>query len=131
MNSVVHFEMPYKDAKRVAKFYKSAFAWGMEDTGPNMGNYIVAVTTPVDKKTTRPKEPGAINGGFYAWKKESKEPSVVISVADFKKSMAMIKKAGGRILDKSQDIPGIGMWVSFLDSEGNRVSILQPKDMFP
>jgi len=29
MNPVVHFEMPYTDNKRVAKFYKNVFGWGI------------------------------------------------------------------------------------------------------
>jgi uncharacterized protein len=27
MNSVVHFEMPYDDRERLAKFYQNAFGW--------------------------------------------------------------------------------------------------------
>jgi len=27
MNSVVHFEMPYDDRERIAKFYRDAFGW--------------------------------------------------------------------------------------------------------
>ena len=125
MNPVVHFEMPYKDAKRVSKFYKTAFDWGMNDAGADMGHYVVAITSETDKNRMV-KTPGTINGGFYKWSKVSKEPSVVISVDDLKKSMAAVKGAGGKILGKPQQIPGIGLWVSFRDSEGNRVSILQP-----
>ena len=123
-NPVVHFEMPYKDAKRVSKFYGVAFGWGMSDAGPDMGHYVVAQTTETDKNRMV-KTPGTINGGFYLLKKASPEPSVVISVDDLKKSMAGVKKAGGKILGKAQDIPGIGLWVSFRDTEGNRVSMLQ------
>lgn len=125
MNPVVHFEMPYKDAKRASKFYKAAFSWGMTDAGSDMGHYVVATTSETDKNQMV-KTPGTINGGFYQWNKSSKEPSVVISVVDLKKSMAGVKKAGGKVLGKPQDIPGIGKWVSFRDTEGNRVSMLQP-----
>ncbi len=121
---VVHFEMPYKNPKRVSKFYSSVFGWEMNDAGADMGNYVVAYTAEVDKNRMV-KTPGTINGGFYKWSAKSKEPSVVISVDDIKVSIAAVKKAGGKILGKPQEIPGIGMWVSFRDSEGNRVSILQ------
>lgn len=124
-NPVVHFEMPYKDAKRVSKFYSGVFGWGMSDTGADMDNYVLAATAETDKNMMV-KTPGTINGGFYKWSKKSKEPSVVISVNDLKGSMAAVKKAGGKLLGKPQDIPGIGKWVSFRDTEGNRVSILQP-----
>ncbi len=125
-NPVVHFEMPYKDVKRVSEFYKKAFGWGMSETGPDMGNYIVAVTADTDENRMV-KRPGAINGGFYdlSMTNASKEPSVVISVDDLKEAVKNIEAAGGKLLGEPTDIPGIGLWVSFKDSEGNRVSILQ------
>ncbi len=125
-NPVVHFEMPYKDAKRVSEFYKKAFGWDMNGTGTDMGNYIVAITADTDENRMV-KRPGAINGGFYDsnMSQASKEPSVVISVPDMKEAVKNIKAAGGKLLREPQDIPGIGLWVSFKDSEGNRVSILQ------
>ena len=33
MDSVVHFEMPYDDRDRMAKFYESAFGWRMRKLG--------------------------------------------------------------------------------------------------
>ncbi len=50
MNSVVHFEMPAKDRKRVKKFYETAFGWGMQQLGADFGDYLLAYTTPVDKR---------------------------------------------------------------------------------
>ncbi|HSX53521.1 MAG TPA: VOC family protein [Patescibacteria group bacterium] len=125
-NPVVHFEMPYKDSKRVAEFYKKAFGWGMNDAGPDMGGYVVAVTAETDDNRMV-KTPGTINGGFYNvnMSQASPVPSVVISVSDLKEATKNIEAAGGKLLGKPQDIPGIGLWVSFEDSEGNRVSILQ------
>lgn len=123
-NPVVHFEMPYKDPSRVGKFYEEAFGWGMQDAGEKMGHYIVAVTADTDANRMV-KIPGTINGGFYNIKDASPEPSVVISVENLTESIEAVKKAGGEILRESQEIPGIGMWASFKDSEGNRVSMLQ------
>jgi predicted enzyme related to lactoylglutathione lyase len=28
-----------------------------------------------------------------------------------------------------QDIPGVGLWISAMDTENNRFSVLQPKEM--
>lgn len=124
-NPVVHFEMPYEDPARVAKFYKEAFGWGMNDAGEKMGHYIVAVTAETDGDRMV-KTPGTINGGFYQSSKSSNPyPSFVISVDDMKVAMEMVEKAGGEILSEPQEIPGIGMWAVFKDSEGNRVSLLQ------
>jgi predicted enzyme related to lactoylglutathione lyase len=126
-NPVVHFEMPYKDGKRVSTFYSQAFGWAMTDAGENMGHYIVALTAETDKNRMV-KTPGTINGGFYQKSKSSNPyPSFVISVEDLTKAIQLVKKSGGKILGKPQDIPGIGMWVVFKDTEGNRVSLLQAK----
>jgi predicted enzyme related to lactoylglutathione lyase len=34
MNPVIHFEMPYQDATRVADFYSAAFGWQTQALGP-------------------------------------------------------------------------------------------------
>ena len=62
MNPVVHFEMPYDDRERMAKFYQNAFGWQTQMLGEEMGNYVLATTT--ESEGGRAKEPGAINGGF-------------------------------------------------------------------
>ena len=59
-NPVVHFEMPYEDADRVAEFYKSAFGWDMVNIGEQMGNYITADTAETDENRMV-KTPGTIN----------------------------------------------------------------------
>ena len=130
MNPVVHFEMPAEDRKRMADFYTKVFGWKTQMLGPEMGNYVLATTTEVGKNG-RPKNPGAINGGFFP-KSEDKPvqyPSVVIAVEDIKKRMREVEKAGGKVLGQPMEIPGVGKYVSFMDTEGNRFSILQPKGM--
>ncbi|MBL8995648.1 MAG: VOC family protein [Spirochaetia bacterium] len=125
MNPVVHFEMPAENAKRVSEFYSKVFGWKNEMLGPEMGNYIVATTT--ESEDGRPTTPGTINGGFYLKEKGADEhPSVVIGVEDARAHIKKIEKAGGKILGEPQEIPGIGLYVSFLDTEGNKVSLLQP-----
>jgi len=137
MSPVVHFEMGYKDRTRMAKFYETVFGWKTIQTGPEMGNYVVAQTTETDKDGMVQTK-GAINGGFYAKtdKPTSWPPSVVISVDDIQASIEEVKKAGGKILGgmtpdgkptmEPTMIPGVGLWISFEDTEGNRVSLLQP-----
>ncbi len=129
MNPVVHFEMPYEDVKRLQDFYTKAFGWQMSNTGEEMGHYVLAGTTETDANRMV-KTPGTINGGFYS-KATMPEgvaaiPSVVISVEDIKASMKKVTAAGGKLLGEPMEIPGIGKYVSFTDTEGNRVSILQP-----
>jgi len=127
MNPVVHFEMPAEDKKRMANFYTNAFGWQMQHLGPEMGEYILVTTSEVGEDHF-PKQRGTINGGFYQKTDDpaSNHPSVVVSVDDINESIEKIKKGGGKILGEIQEIPGIGKYVSFLDTEGNRVGLLQP-----
>jgi predicted enzyme related to lactoylglutathione lyase len=127
MNPVVHFEMPANDRKRMADFYTNVFGWQAQLMGEEAGNYVTVATTEVDEKG-RPKMPGAINGGFYPVTKDMPNtvPSVVIAVEDINESMKMVTKAGGKVLGEPMPIPGVGSYVSFIDTEGNRVSLLQP-----
>ncbi len=126
MNPVVHFEMPATDTKRMASFYTQAFGWEANQLGEEMGNYVVMMTTESDK--TGPKRKGAINGGFYQKTDDpvSQYPSVVIAVDDIDEHVKIVKQAGGKILGEIMEIPGVGKYVSFLDTEGNRVGMLQP-----
>ena len=128
MNPVVHFEMPAEDRKRMADFYTNVFGWQAQLMGEEMGNYVTVATTEVDENG-RPKMPGAINGGFYPKTADMPNPvpSIVIAVDDIMKSMKKITDAGGKVLGEPMPIPGVGSYVSFIDTEGNRVSLLQPE----
>jgi len=130
MNPVVHFEMPAEDRKRMRQFYESTFGWKTEQLGPEMGDYVVVTTSETDE-SRRPKTPGTINGGFYPKKTDwpAQYPSVVIAVDDIQASMKKVASAGGSVLGEPMQIPGVGLYVSFFDTEGNRVSILQPDQM--
>ncbi len=124
MNPIVHFEMPYSDPKRLSKFYGEAFGWNMQYL-PKMGSYVLATTSPVDKKGMHKKK-GAINGGFYPKGDYGNNPHLVISVDNLKKHMEIVKTNGGKILGKVMDIPGVGKFVMIQDTEDNRVGMLQP-----
>jgi predicted enzyme related to lactoylglutathione lyase len=127
MNPVVHFEMPAEDAKRMVEFYTKVFGWQAQMMGEEMGNYVTVTTSETDEKG-RPKMPGTINGGFYPKREDwpAQYPSIVIAVDDIKEAMRKVAGAGGKVLGEPMPIPGIGSYVSFIDTEGNRVSILQP-----
>src|SRR4029079_12385142 len=125
-----------KDKNRMVKFYETVFGWKAQQMSPEMVDYGVAQTTDTDEKGMV-KTPGNINGGFYAKtdNPDSHAPSVVISVDDIKAAIEEIKAAGGKIKGsmnekgertmEPQMIPGVGVWISFEDTEGNRVSMVQ------
>lgn len=130
MSPVVHFEMPAVDKNRMAEFYKSNFGWQLQMLGPEMGDYTLVTTTETDDNGMI-KNPGAINGGFYLKTDELpvKHPSVVIQVDDIQETMKKITESGGQILGDPQEIPGVGQFTYFKDTEDNIAGILQPIPM--
>ena len=120
----------------MSDFYTKAFGWQTRQMGPEMGNYVVVTTSESDPNDLagRPKSPGTINGGFFKKSEEHKYPSVVIAVDNIQDAMKKVTEAGGKIMGGSKpgepdDIPGVGLYISFMDTEGNLVSLLQPKGM--
>ncbi len=127
MNPVVHFEMPAKDRKRMSEFYNKTFGWKTHQLGPEMYDYVVVHTGETDENNMIQK-PGMINGGFFQATEDplSNVPSVVIAVENIEEHVKKVEAAGGKILTPIMPIPGTGRFVSFMDTEGNRVSMLQP-----
>jgi predicted enzyme related to lactoylglutathione lyase len=131
MNPVVHFEMPAEDRKRMASFYEKTFGWKTEMLGPEMGNYVLVTTAEADARPGAPA--GAINGGFFTKQPDwpAQYPSIVIAVDDIDAAMGRVAREGGRVLGEPMQIPGVGRYVAFSDTEGNRVSMLQPDRAAP
>lgn len=127
MNPVVHFEMPAENSDRMAAFYTKAFGWQTQKLGPEMGEYVLVTTTEVDDKGT-PQKIGCINGGFFERSPEiaAKHPSLVIEVDDIGDSVRLVQEAGGRTLGEPHEIPGVGWFVYFTDTEGNVTGMMQP-----
>jgi predicted enzyme related to lactoylglutathione lyase len=133
MNPVVHFEMPAEDRSRMSRFYESAFGWKTEQLGPDMGDYVLATTTETDENHMI-KTPGHINGGFYEKTGPDQHTRITIAVDDIRAAMKKVEEAGGTALGGMQqpgepdEIPGVGLYATFRDTEGNIVSMLQPVD---
>jgi len=47
-------------------------------------------------------------------------------VDNVKESTKKVIDAGGKVLGEPMEMPGVGQYVSFIDTENNRVSMLQP-----
>jgi predicted enzyme related to lactoylglutathione lyase len=130
MDPVVHFEMPYEDKQRMADFYTKVFGWQAQMLGEEMGNYVVVNTAETDDKRMI-KEPGRINGGFFKKTPGHDTPTVVISVDNIQEAMKKVEASGGKVVGGSKpgepdEIPGIGLYIAIVDTEGNKVALLQP-----
>ena len=95
MCPVVHFEMPYEQCERMAKFYQRAFGWQTQMLDEEMGNYVLATTSEMDGSS--PKRPGTINGGFFQKRPDwpAQYPSVVIGVDDIQDAIKPVGMVEG------------------------------------
>lgn len=128
INPVVHFELPYDDDSRITNFYTKVFGWNTNAMWEDMDKYILVSTSENDEKWF-PKEVGKINGGLFRRNKKlpEKQLSIVIAVDDINESIKKIKEAGGKIVGEPMDIPDYWIYLSFIDTEWNFVSMMQPK----
>jgi predicted enzyme related to lactoylglutathione lyase len=124
-HTIVHFEIPAKDAKKLMKFYVDLFEWKMEKV--QWMDYWLVETVPVDKQG-RPLRPG-INGGLYQKDKHSQNMTPVnyINVESVDEYVKKIEALGGKIIVPKQEIPDVGWSAIAVDLDGNYFGIFQGK----
>jgi uncharacterized protein len=119
MDKVLHFEIPMDDRDRAKSFYSSVFGWQLQTMEMGGGEYTTATTTPVDEKTRFPIEPGAINGGMTERQGPVSAPVITIGVDAIDDTLKQVEAAGGNVVQARTEIPDMGAFAYFTDSEGN------------
>ena len=125
MDPVIHFEMPAENTERVRKFYENAFGWQTTLLGPEAGDFVLAFTIETDEKTRMPKKRGAINGGFYKRTEPDQHTRLTILVEDIQEAIKKVESAGGTAVGEVQEMPGVGLFALFKDTEGNLLTLNQ------
>jgi predicted enzyme related to lactoylglutathione lyase len=126
---IVHFEIAAKDAKTLQRFYSTVFGWKINADNPM--NYGV-----VDAKQGAPF---GIDGGIFqhgAFQNAAPEdvPGIRIyaGVDDADGYMAKIEQAGGKIVYKADEVPGMGIRIGVAqDPEGNMIGVVQQLGPMP
>lgn len=125
MDKVTHFEIPVDDLARAKAFYGSIFGWGLDDMDMGGGmSYTIVRTVEVDDEQL-PKERGAINGGIMQRSADTPAPVITITVASITDALKQIDDAGGSVVQPETEIPGMGSFGYFKDSEGNVIGLWQ------
>jgi uncharacterized protein len=127
MDKVVHFEIPTDDLERAKTFYGSVFGWDLQ-TMEDMDSYTIAMTTPVDKKTQMPNEPGAINGGLMKRSTDTPAPVITVGVSSVEDALKQVEAAGGSVVTPRTPIPNMGAFGYFRDTEGNVLGVYEGED---
>ncbi len=124
VSKVVHFEIPADDLARAKSFYGSVFGWELSTMQmPDGSDYTGAVTTAVDEQTQMPLEPGAINGALTERAGGNPAPVVTIDVEAIDDALREVEANGGGTVLPRTEIPGMGAFAYFTDSEGNIVGL--------
>ena len=122
MKPVVHFEIPVDERDRAKKFYSSVFEWSMQEMPFQDDVYIFAITSPVDENYML-QEKGAINGGMFKRDGDLKNPIITIGVSSIDEFVEKIEAAGGKIIVPKGEVPDMGYYAYFKDTEGNIMGI--------
>lgn len=124
MDKVLHFEIPVDDVARAKGFYSSVFDWQLFDADMGGGNvYTTVTTTPIDEQTRIPIEPGAINGGLMRRTPDTPAPVITIGVEKIDEALKKIEAGGGVVVQSRTEIPDMGAFAYFKDTEGNVVGL--------
>ena len=112
MNKFCHIEIPAPKFDETIEFYSSVFGWEVQ----KMDRYAFF-------------QDGLVGGGFDPDMEVCKGgPNLVIECEDIPAKMAEIITAGGKQTKEKTEIGGdMGFYASFLDPNGNRLSIWSKK----
>ncbi len=125
LDKIVHFEIPTDDMARAKEFYSSNFGWQLEDMQGM--DYTIVRTVTVDEQQM-PTEPGAINGGMMKRSSDTPSPVITINVDSVDDAMKRVEAGGGSIIRPKQEIPGMGAFAYFKDTEGNTLGLWENAD---
>lgn len=124
MNKVVHFEIPTDDHPRAKRFYADVFGWEVHDMPVGDDVYTMATTSPVDEQY-RHTENGAINGGMFKRNPglPVNNPVITIGVDSIDEHVPRIEAAGGVLVVPKGEVPEMGYYAYFKDTEGNLMGL--------
>jgi predicted enzyme related to lactoylglutathione lyase len=85
-------------------------------------DYTIVRTVPVDEQQM-PTERGVINGGMMKRSSDTPSPVITINVDSVDDALKRVEAGGGRIVSPKQEIPGMGAFAYFQDTEGNTLGL--------
>jgi hypothetical protein len=114
-NHLRFFAITADDVERARKFYETVFGWRFEDWGPPGFYLIHGAGVPGALQERREKLTGT---GFRAFE-------CTIGVDSIDEIEPKIGPAGGKIDMKRMRLETVGLLLYMLDTEGNRVGVMQ------
>jgi predicted enzyme related to lactoylglutathione lyase len=106
------------DLDGARRFYQAVFGWQFQSTGPEFGDYTMALVDGKAVAAIMPPPPGAETTPA-AW-------NVYLASSDIDATAARAGQGGGKIIMGPLDIPGSGRMLIGLDPTGAVFGIWQP-----
>jgi uncharacterized protein len=116
--TIVHFEIPAKDMKKLSQFYSKAFGWKFNNSGMAGMEYWLIQTGPRSK---------SVGGGMYKKMGKDDGPRNYIGVPKIDPAIKAFKAAGGKEVVPKMEVPNMGYSFIGKDPEGNLIALWQPK----
>lgn len=111
-----HVEIPADDAQRATRFYAELFGWSFQEV-PGFEGYHLFTTAAGEEAT----------GGAIGRRGESAPESMrtYINVDSIDDTTRRIGELGGSVVQEKQEVPGLGWYAVFRDTEGNELALWQ------
>ncbi|MFP4591104.1 MAG: VOC family protein [Halobacteriales archaeon] len=121
-NTVLHFELPADDRARATDFYTSAFGWTVEEVPVGDDVYL---TVDAGGAAGQPETDaaGGINGAIIERDGPLTAPIITVEVDSIDAHLERIEAAGGTVLVPKGEVPDMGFYAYFEDTEGNVVGL--------
>ncbi|MGN6823202.1 MAG: VOC family protein [Candidatus Nitrosocosmicus sp.] len=124
MPTVEYFQIPADDISRAKEFYNKVFGWEMQkwNNSENSEQEYWMFQTKDDEGN-----PG-LGGGLM--KRQSSQHTVTnfITVSSIEEYSSNIEQSGGKVIMPKTEIPNMGFFAVFLDTENNMFGIFEGKN---
>jgi predicted enzyme related to lactoylglutathione lyase len=121
MPTIQHFEIPADDVDRAQKFYKNIFGWDMQKKSnpenPEKDYWHFETKDDDGNK--------GIGGGMM--KRQSPHHTVTnyVTVSSIDEYSTKLENAGGKVIIPKTEIPDMGFYLIFLDTENNMFGLFE------
>jgi uncharacterized protein len=117
VRTVVHFEIPADDVRRLSVFYRRVFGWTFDRAGVPGLEYWRITTGPPGK---------SVGGGMFRRSSPNERPRNFVCVDRIDRTIAAFLAAGGTELTGKMEVPGMGTSFVGEDPEGNVIALWEP-----
>ncbi len=120
MPTLYHFDIPVDNAGRAQQFYMDVFGWDMKKLDSK-------IDSKVDLWMCETEDESGMKGVTGGMMKRDLLPTVTnyILVNSIDEHISKINNSGGKVIMQKTEIPTIGFFAMFLDSENNLFGLFE------